>query len=65
LFLQVVLASTDFDVFMQLMTDVAKEEQTNKPSSKHDSDGDDDETHNVSSSYSSSKHGDDDDGDFI
>ena len=60
LFLQVVLASTDFDVFMQLMTDVAREEQSNKDSGSKRGDED---------TSSPSKYGDDDDddddGDFI
>lgn len=61
LFLQVVLASTDFDVFMQLMTDVAKEEQ-----SKKDTEGGGSKRGEVEDFSSPSKYGDeDDDGDFI
>ena len=74
LFLQIILASTDFDVFMQLMTETAREEKLKKEAgasnSKH---GDDDEDSYESSaalpSSSSSKYSCDydvvDDGDFI
>ena len=58
LFLQVVLASTDFDVFMQLMTDVAREEMDSSCGSKR---GDE-------VTLSPSKYGDndgEDEGDFI